>query len=269
MVKMYLPDGRQVNLIQKLDSGFLCEYVYSHEDWEGEPRGYRDEVFIAPEIYEQAPTATYDARISELRTTIDQLANKERELRTRISEIESNERTRLAKFGKFRALRQLEDFIEGRITHYVEVPSWGAPRIVDFEETKNPDGSYQTHNGYKLLTLFGRTNGDLAWKLNRYTDGSGSNTDVIPCTSLGDAQRVAREHIEERARDSAERPREDVINAAKQFNVTLPDAYLESFRQSRKAQLEKNISEAEGKIEQMRAELDALGPAQDALARSR
>lgn len=259
MLKRYLPDGRQVNVINKLDEGYLCEYVYSHEDWEDDLHPYRDSgVFIVPEVYETAPTAVYDSRVLELRATIERLENQESELRERISEIETTERTRFARFERYKALRQLEDFIAGRITHYVEVPTWGVPRVVEFEQTKNPDGSYQTHDAYRLLTLFGRTNGDLAWKLNRYTDGSGSNTDVIPCTSLDDAQKVAREQIAERARDSADRPREDVINAAKQFNMSLPEAYLQKFRETRREQLHKQISEASAKVSQMQTDLAQL-----------
>lgn len=258
MSKNYLANGRQVNVIQKLDTGYLCEYVYSHEDWGEEARPYSDEVFTVADVYETAPTATYDARVLELRASVDALTTQQRELRERISAVEATERSRFAKFERYKALRQLEDFIEGRITHYVEVPGWGVPRIIEFEQTKNPDGSYQTRDEYKLLTLFGRTNGDLAWKLNRYTDGSGSNTDVIPCTSLDEACRVAQKHITERALGSEDRPREDVINAAEQFNVTLPETYLQKFREARQAQLEKQINEATVKLAQMQADLQAL-----------
>ncbi len=45
------------------------------------------------------------------------------------------------------------------------------------------------------MSLFGRSNGDLEWQLNKYFDGSGGNTTVFPCTSHEEAVEVARREI--------------------------------------------------------------------------
>ncbi len=67
-------------------------------------------------------------------------------------------------------------FHEGRVTHVVEYVGYGGKlyKIIELKDFL-ADGK-----DIRLLSLFGNSKGDYQYRINRYSDGSGGNTDCYP-----------------------------------------------------------------------------------------
>lgn len=245
----YLANGQEVSVVQKLKDGYLVAYLY-----EGD---YRDDdnVRIVAEVFDAPLTAKFDGRIADLRQNIATLEASRDSLNKEISVISAQRKSRLAKFDQHEQLKQLEDFIDGRLTHFAELPNWGIPKVLTLEDIRDKD---YPRKDIKLLTLFGRTNGRLDWKLNQYYDGSGSWTTVVPCTSYDNAHSAIKNHILERAADMQYGPREDVIKAAAAFGVALDPEYVAAFKTKQEAGHRKTIETKEREITQVRDAITAL-----------
>lgn len=249
---MYLGNGQQVTVIQKLDEGYLVCKLYQWSDPDEEPSEYRDEVFVVPEVFEEAPTVRLDKRVAVLEGMVATLEAQRAALESRIAEVNRDEKVRFARFEKFKPLHHLEDFIEGRITHYAEIPTyWGQPRIFSFSDTADKD----TRGKYKLLTLFGDSGGCLEWRLSSYRDGSGSSVEVVPCFSYEEAHAAIQERIADKARASADRPQEAVVAAAKTFKVEIAPDYINKVLEARATTLQQTIESKHQELEKMRSAL--------------
>lgn len=91
------------------------------------------------------------------------------------------------------ALRRIEECLDDKATHFV-VSEFSGPEIYTVEEFAKVKGSYD-RGSRKLLTLWGRTNGDLSWHLSKYSNGDGGDTVVIPCLSEEEAQEEVKKLI--------------------------------------------------------------------------
>lgn len=160
-----------------------------------------------PQVYAQPPVEKLHARVAELTQQCDAKRAEMREvekLRREIAATEANDKKRMAALSmRSEALTRIEDFLDGKITHYVKVSSFDWPddigREIEISEAKKEKcGDDDYTRDLKLLCLFGRAKGDLAWMLHRYSDGSGSGYGcswVYPCCSLEEAQEKARKQV--------------------------------------------------------------------------
>ena len=128
---------------------------------------------------------------------ITALEQKKESARKELLELNAEVRTKVAERNqlldklakRLPSLRRIEEFIEGTITHYVE-ERYDGLRIITKEQTKVDD---RYDHGFRLLSLFGRTNGDLEWKLSEYSEGSGSKFTVWPFVCESDAIAYAQQ----------------------------------------------------------------------------
>jgi hypothetical protein len=134
------------------------------------------------------------------------------------------------------ALERIDDFLAGKFTHIVygdyEI------KIETFDEAlmyKNNEYD-KVPTEFRLLTLYGRSKGDLAWKLSYYYDGSGSSTQVYPCFSLEHAQTVARKMIEDKYNLWREDPKKHSVystfNSAVKLGLEIPDDVSQAVKES-------------------------------------
>lgn len=153
---------------------------YSEPTW-GSPEEWR-------EVFEKPPTARLETKIDEL----DKLITEKRETLSQINkELEETSRkckAQLSKLTQHQALKRIEDYLDGKFTHFLYVGS--GVNLVSEEDALKSSDSYD--RDMKLLTLYGSTKGDLQWRINRYSDGSGGNTDVFPCESEAEAIEIVR-----------------------------------------------------------------------------
>ena len=145
-------------------------------------------------IYEEPPTLAYDERIAELKVSIDLYENKLADLSSKWMEQERQHKQRLATLAKYKGLEFIEDFLEGRITHYFVHGNYCRAQIISIESTAKQDYEMKL----RMLALRGRIYKregkpmfELDWTLTEYHDGSGDKRTVEPARSLEEAQALA------------------------------------------------------------------------------
>jgi hypothetical protein len=193
---VYDRNGHSAEYVAQLGTSHLVRPWVTITSWDGEdtysePAG----IDVWPEVFLAAPTAVLEAEIVDLQAQIDA---KRLELSVATDEAAGfirGEKERLSRIKRHEALERLDDFISGKITHVVK-RSVGAISVHEFKEVFEPNGRYG-RDGLKLLTLFGKPGLGLQWKVNHYSDGSGSDTEVFPCTSREEAVSVATGLIKE------------------------------------------------------------------------
>jgi hypothetical protein len=177
----YLIDGEEVQVVERIASGVVIRRIYyKHDD---------EECLAPPEIVEQV----FDEPPTQKKAPeIFALERKEEELRTRIAGHQRQIQQLAEAEARVRklhpALARIDDFMSARITHYLVKPAWGRLKIVEAVKGAFPDFDDRgRHSGEtKLLCLFGKSGGDLEWKVNQYYDGSGTWTSVEPFASRED-----------------------------------------------------------------------------------
>lgn len=172
-----------------LTNGEIAEFIANTEDGyvvfptmldEGEEI-YRGDPVIVHSVFKDPPRAQHETKIKGLNAEIQDLVGQRGKLQSDIRTHEVAHEKRMKKLGTIKALENLEYFIDGKITHFV-IDRWKY-KIVAAADAHCDSSNQDT----KLLTLFGRSDGDLAWRLNQYYDGSGSHFAAYPCLSYEEA----------------------------------------------------------------------------------
>lgn len=246
----YLLDGSAVEVLEVLGSGkLLVARLYETFGEEDEVSVDLSAPFIVDRVFDNAPTRVLDERVGALEELIRQLEVKRTDLSQRLRESEAVAAANLVKLKRHTSLSRLMDFIDGKITHYVE-DDWALPRIIEFKDstTPNDDRERPERRRLRLLSLFGNSKGDLQWDLAEYSDGSGRATRVFPCCSYEEALEKVAEFFTKRF---AENPRADVVERAEKFGVSVPAEY----RAACVAMERKNL---EGRSATLLAELEGI-----------
>ena len=224
MATKYDQHGNEYETITQLPNGsWVARPVYETQDdgppWTGDP-----EVILC-RLFDEPPRAKVDAELAEL-TAKAAAARAELEgLRRDIRQTALDGKARLAKLAQYDQLKRLEDFLDGKITHYV-MADYGPPTIITLAQSK----AEYSDRDLRLLCLFGTTNRSLIWKLNRYNDGSGYYSYVFPCCSFDEAKQTAdkifADHFAGKSVDGdATHPSRGWIDAADKIGIAVPEAY--------------------------------------------
>lgn len=112
------------------------------------------------------------------------------------AEAERDITARKARLVQHAQLKHLDDFITKGVACYAVDSDYGRVDIVDLKDTKSDNG---WRDEFKLLSLYGKSDGQLNWKLHQYSDGSGnSKNECIPCASRNDALAAVAELLDRR-----------------------------------------------------------------------
>jgi hypothetical protein len=196
----YLKNGKAVELKHTLDNsdGFVVAEIVkfdSGEECEGE-------LSIVHEIFDNPPLSKLHRKAEDITKAIHHKQKRRDEIDKEIQDkiVQRNKlkddcrgyEDMIGNLTKHKALKNIEAFIEGKITHYVG-SHYSEIHIIDrfSKENKSEYGGER-----RLLSLDGRSNGDLQWRLSRYSDDSGSWEDVVPCLSIEEAMGIAQAQIE-------------------------------------------------------------------------
>ncbi|OWV62538.1 hypothetical protein ATY75_11975 [Rhizobium sp. N122] len=187
-MELFTKDGRRVELLAvTVDGVYVVSQVLRFEDYDGGYGYSRGETTFEEELWSKAPVAVVD---EEIAVAEKKLAEAERLRSVRLSEALNAEREvkdRLAKLSKYKGLEHLEAFIDGKITHFVDLYSYDILTAAQAIERRE--------YGPKLLSLFGDAKGNLEWRVNEYKDGSGSWREMLPATSEEDAASIRSERL--------------------------------------------------------------------------
>lgn len=192
----YLKDGSEVVFHQKVGDEYLVEEMRHYQEWDGdwvsEPSGEKK---VVSEILKTPPMKKYSDDILELERRIQDKRSELYDVQNLVSVIK-NEYSEIKKTigDKVPALKYIDDFISGDYKYFAYLDGWSSRyEIKDKNEAIEENEFYE--RGTKLLTLYGKSNGDLHWELNKYRDGSGSSQTVIPCKTVDDAKKAICDSI--------------------------------------------------------------------------
>lgn len=265
MKKMYDRSGKMYFVRREFDDDTLLVADAEIKYYSGGPDSYEEvvpgdtlRILHKSVLHDSPPTQVIHEEIAKLSAQREEISNTKRQLvrevgalRKEIEQLSAKREELLDKSG----LSQLDLFINGGISHYVEVcrSSYNTPRIVAFQDTKSEysDREYGLKKA-RLLSLYGSATGDLSWELNRYRDGSGSNIEVIPCTSLEQAKGVLQEQFDIYMSKYVS---EDALKRAESAKVNITDAYRAAVQEETVKYRTKELKEAQNKLDEAAARL--------------
>lgn len=251
MNKKYLSNGNGVSLIEKLNDGrYLVSNIFVEYDSYGNSEEYSEDtnLYIVDKVYDHPPAILQDEKLKSLTESIRLLSEKKYEIEKDILGLQRREEITLERIKKIEKLQYVFDFIDGKISHYVEYDQRGLVNITKFEDAKSEYGSNPEK---KLLVLFGDSKRDMQWRLNQYSDGSGYYISVIPCTSyimaLQEAQKLVDKEI---GNDGV--CRLSLIEICKKHNLKLPKEYIENYNQLLKENRDREIEKMEESLQKLK-----------------
>jgi len=186
----YLEDGSAVEVVAEIEAGVVVKTYY--EDWseDGEPHEFLgDNLTVVKRVFDNPPMAKMYKEFAELDRLVCETHKALEAARLDLLTVLKERDAFMKKAAQYPALKNIEDFIDGKITHYVRVND-GSVQILDRLKWVEDGRTYA--NNQQLLSLHGDSKGNLTWNLNKYSEpNSGGWTQVIPCLSKEDALSVA------------------------------------------------------------------------------
>lgn len=252
MNERYDTRGNAYRVKTVLDDGTVLGCTLYEEPETGEELEDELQVISVP-LFNHPPRQKVEAEFTELSAKVAAARKELSRLTQDVREAEKVGKARLAKLAQYDQLKRLEDFLDGKITHYV-LADYGPPKIVTLAETK----AEYSDRDLRLLCLFGTTNRSLVWKLNRYNDGSGCYTYVFPCCSFEEAKETAdkifADHFAGKSVDGdSTHPQWGWLEAADKIGIPVPDEYRAALVKGRAESREKEIKGLEAKLAALRA----------------
>lgn len=195
--EVYDIHGRAASYVARsVHGGHVVQPIYEHEDYE--PSYGNPEVW--PEIFAKPPEQKLHgeiARLEKLRAAEQAALDAVRQMRRKE---DAEYAQRAAERKRFDQLKKLDDYIAGKITHFVVEPYYSSGvTIQTFEEAmKSNESRYD--KTLRLLSLYGGSDGDLSWRVDYYSDGSGSSHSgwYFPATSYEEALAIAAKRLDDR-----------------------------------------------------------------------
>ncbi|MBC8642099.1 hypothetical protein IAG25_35425 [Caballeronia sp. EK] len=260
--EVYDIHGRAGIFVAQASTGYIVEPIHEHEDYDepiyGSPETWK-EVFSSP------PTQKLHAEVAEVEAKLKTVLDELHAVRAERHAEDAAYQARAALRKQFKQLEKLDDFIAGKITHFlVSEGDYYPPRIEEFESFIKTKDRYDKQ--LRLLSLYGDSKGDLTWNLDRYSDGSGDSWrhgNAWPATSYEDAVSLLSGFLEKRyamlrKEDPKMRGRASMYaDAARKYGLTVPDDIAEWAEQSSAEAKAKTIEAARKAMEEAKARYDA------------
>lgn len=253
---VWLPDGRECSYVCAAGNGHVVWAHLEHE--EGGAPGFGGKEYV-DHVLSSPPRHKLDRATTEAQERLDALRQEVSEAQQEHRQVEEMKETALKALSELKALQHIQDFIGGKITHFLGT-TYGA-RLLTFQEAMGTkEDEYGRRPGEtKLLSLFGRSGGDLSWRINTYYDGSGSWTEWLPFLSYEDAKAGLAEHASSRFTEYLSGGRASYTEKwAAECNkhcVPVPQNVLDKLESKRTRCIEDNIGTHEKAISELRGKL--------------
>jgi hypothetical protein len=189
-------NGQSASYLAKSADGHVVQPIYEHEDHEepqyGSPKVWR-------EVFRTAPTEKVHGEIAALQNRLA-IYQADLDAVRKMRADEDREYTqRVASRKQFAQLQKLDDYIAGKITHFVVQRSYSDSVSIETFDSfiKSTEDRYERK--LRLLSLYGDSKGNLSWNVDRYSDGSGNDSGYYwPATSYEEAMQKAAEWLDAR-----------------------------------------------------------------------
>jgi hypothetical protein len=202
----FLKDGRKVAVISDMDGGqFLVQEVFVEKATGIEAAGGKK--FIASELFDVPVETWHDKqiRVAEERYEArkERIERDDKALSDRLKNESELVKAKIAAMKEFSSnaakeqLETLEAFLAGEIKFLAYPDKW-KPEIITFDNkiVQKCDGKFEA---LRLVSLFGRSNGDLSFGINHYRDGSGGWETAVPFKDYESALQYMQKKCDEEA----------------------------------------------------------------------
>lgn len=267
----YLKNGKAVEVVSVLQDGHgfvVRDYFETFGEVDGEPvLELDDRVHIVKRVFDDAPTEKIHAEVAEAQQRLADIVGKISEARNELRVVEQERKAVLAKLQQMPALKRLEDWVDGKVTHFVTL-SYGTVSILTKDELRcDSESNYRERRApvrWKLITLFGDANGNLMWEANKYSDGSGSwSCECWMCCSEEEARVLAAQVIDRELLPERNYYRESLIKSADKIGHQIDPKHRNLANESKREELLKKFASRKQELEEVEKQLLALNPPAD------
>ena len=264
----YTADGVKVRLEAITTTGqFVVAKLLRYQDHYDDFYEDYGPTEIVDKIFEKPPVEVIDEQIAAKLAELAEIEKRHNKVFAEINTVERTAQARLEKFKKFKGLELLEDFIDKKITHFVWTSDENSYdfKIGSFEDAIKCKDRYANGAELRLVTLFGRSNGDLQWRVDQYYDGSGGRRQCIwPCRDEQHAKDTIVAIISDRLAETFRYAGKNSYwfvtsyEAALKFGI-MPSADQEAkYRELKAASVAGQIAGVRKNLEQAQTSLDRL-----------
>lgn len=248
----YLFNGQAVEFVSELPDGrgfVVDQFVQDEETGEPVMSGM---MHIVEKVFDKPPIGYIDKMVREAEEKLAEVLERLESAKKDLRETVSQRKQLFDKLEQVPALRRLEDFIDGKITHVVS-RQYGQIHITPIGEVicDSDRECLRNPKRLKLMTLYGEQPGNLSFRINKYRDGSGSDAseyEAFPCCSEEEAKQQAGLLIEEQLADARGYYLEESVKSADKIGHPVPDGIREVIRLN-------NIEKKRNEVEEARKKL--------------
>lgn len=194
----YLNDGRKVCVVGKINSTeFIVQEIFIAKDGSELPAG---ENFVVKSLHDNPVKSYHETQLEKLKEkelkaeqNLEDIEAKTRKAKKELSMMQDMFKSCLATFEAINknkyTLETLSSFLSGGI-EWVVLDSYGLNKPERLKDVLIQDsgswGRFQ-YEGLKLVTLYGKEDGNLEYRLKDYKDGSGSTKKIYPFCTFDEA----------------------------------------------------------------------------------
>lgn len=257
----YTTDGRKVVVIGNLNSQEkIVQEVFIINDAEI-PSG---ENFVVTSLHDAPAISWKERNLIEIETRYEK---EYKEIDKKLAELHKDYNLKSATIkSKLQFLKKLElnlteeklnqliNFISGS-TKYIVMDNWSDVEISDYDSSI-VDKEYGRFNSLRLLSIFGRTDGELEFRKNDYSDGSGSWRTVIPCETKEEALEILKERFSTKVNEKG--VNSYLIKTAEKYNLEIPKEALKVYKDKERDNILETIKRQEEQLEKYRKQLEEI-----------
>jgi hypothetical protein len=260
METKFTKDGKKVIVLGKLNSEeSIVQEIFINNGQEI-PAG---ENFVTKGLLDFPIKSWKESNLIEIEKDYDK---KKKEIEKRMDDLRKTEYTTIqALKAKLNALKSyvdtdflkafemVSDFLTNKIK-YVIMNEYN-PKIIEYDYEKlmtYNESRYSSicFDGVKLLSLFGKSEGDLTFRIHNYSDGSGGSSEILFFKTLEEAKEKLKEIC-----DNKKEYNNNTIEQYKKYGIELLEGkykdYLEKQEEYKEKQInayKKDIQDLENKI---------------------
>lgn len=255
MEHKFTTDGKKVAIVGKLNAQeTIVQEIFVTDSGAEIPQG---ENFVVKSLLDEPAKSWKQKAIEDAEKNYESNRKKyeeeERVLRLKYKQLIQDLKDKTVSIRQMNANLSSEsfdrvfDFVSGNITHVV-YENYSDLSIISFDK-------FLTGNEYglKLVTLYGKDDGTLSFRLNEYSDGSGVSKTFFPFKSHEDAVSFLSERLK-----SKEKIGLKDIETANKYSIALDGEKINAARLSALAIQEKNIETCNKNAENYRKEIETI-----------
>ena len=215
----YLSDGRKVAIVGQLNA---AETIVQEIFISGENEFPSGENFVVKSLHDQPVVSWKEKNLAEIESRYETEKSRiERDIKELRKKSSAEKKLIQAVIATTKSAANglpdtLVKFLNGEITHLViDQYKYSIETLVD---AVSPNDRYD--DDIKLITLFGRSKGELEFRINDYSDGSGGNKTILPCGSFQEAKIALERRIKDRTESGGVDYR--MVEAKERYGLSVP-----------------------------------------------